>query len=652
MYKTTRKKSAEAGPVHNMQVKHKSNGGRFSMGNLVPAVFFVAVWALLAFYESSTLYRLEQQSLFLFDDLFFKDMVSVPAGMLSYLGCFFVQFFYYPALGATIYVVLLFFAYWLTIKAFDIPLRYSCAALVPVVLLLASNTQLGYWIFYLKLPGYYYVALLGTIFSLLALWSFRSMRPALQLPFVVVWTILAYPLMGVYGLCSSVLMGVSAVFQPCARGKHAVLPAVSLAASILLVVMVPQFCYNEVYDTVSKDFLYSAGVPSYQWTAELVKKVEHTDTSRWYSIHFYWIPFFVLAASYLALSFASLLKGKIAWKHVPKALFAGVVLFTLLVLHLYWYRDTNYRIENRQDRAMWQEDWQTVADLARETETPTRQIVLNKNLALLKKGTTASEMFTYSDGSSEIKAPMAVHLTHTGGKMLYFQYGKFNFSYRWCVENAVEYGWKTEFLKHAVRSMLLSGEYRIAERYINILKRTLFHRSWAEDMEYLAKNHEEISDRPEFKLPLSLACYFDALEVDDSFVEMYLTKSFQNLFSGYSAEYLEAAMSMALIRKDAKLFWFLFDKYMHTAGDGPLPKHYQEAFLLFYNLDKGKTVQIGGDFMERFISPSTRRKMDAFVKKTAQFKGQSEQQMAPYFKDEYGDTYFYFYFFVRKIRTN
>ena len=29
-----------------------------------------------------------------------------------------------------------------------------------------------------------------------------------------------------------------------------------------------------------------------------------------------------------------------------------------------------------------------------------------------------------------------------------------------------------------------------------------------------------------------------------------------------------------------------------------------------------------------------------------------EEEMAKYFKDDYADTYFYFYFFVRKIKTN
>ena len=33
-------------------------------------------------------------------------------------------------------------------------------------------------------------------------------------------------------------------------------------------------------------------------------------------------------------------------------------------------------------------------------------------------------------------------------------------------------------------------------------------------------------------------------------------------------------------------------------------------------------------------------------------KGKSEEEMAPYFKEDFGDSYFYFYFFVRNIKTN
>ena len=55
------------------------------------ALFFFTLWAVLAFYESALLERTESLSLFLFDSVYFENMLSVPAGLLSYLGCFLIQ---------------------------------------------------------------------------------------------------------------------------------------------------------------------------------------------------------------------------------------------------------------------------------------------------------------------------------------------------------------------------------------------------------------------------------------------------------------------------------------------------------------------------------------------------------------------------------
>ena len=69
--------------------------------------FFVAVWGVLVSYDADTLFRASEQSLFLFTEQFFTEAVALPAGFLSYLGTFFIQFFHYPLVGATIYVLLL-----------------------------------------------------------------------------------------------------------------------------------------------------------------------------------------------------------------------------------------------------------------------------------------------------------------------------------------------------------------------------------------------------------------------------------------------------------------------------------------------------------------------------------------------------------------
>jgi hypothetical protein len=616
---------------------------------VLAALFFVVEWAILATYDSSTLARIEQLSSFFYNDVFFDEMMSVPAGFLSYLGCFLVQFFYYPALGAAIYALGLYVVYRLTIKVFEVPRELSLLALLPVALLLATNTQLGYWIFYLKIPGYYFVALLGVMFSLLAMALFKKLSPLLQVVFVVVWTILAYPLMGVYALVSSLLMGVCFVLT--CRKKSIIYASLAFVLVMASVYFVPRFYYN-LYTTVPKELLYFIGVPCVQWREVMVANVEHLEDSYWHSIIVYWIPFFLLLAFYVASSVISNLKGKIRFSRVAAT---AVALVAIVLLHgVYWFNDRNFRIENKQNRAMWEQDWRSVADYAMEADVPTRQVVMNKNIALLKLGTVGSEMFSYPDGSSDINAPMAVHLTQTGGKMAYFQYGKFNYCYRWCVEDAVEYGWRFEYLKHAVRSMILAGEYVLAQRYIDILKQTLFHASWANEMEKFVNDPDLISKEGEFAFPLSLACYTDALDVDDSFVEAFLIRNFKNIFPGITPEYLETALSMCLIRKDAKMFWYIFNEYLKIVNPKTLPRHYQEAFLLFYNLDKGKTITVNQEFFDRFISRQTMRRFEEFLAKTKLYKGRGmkEDAMAPNFKGEFGDTYLYFYFFVRKIRTN
>ena len=481
----------------------------------------------------------------------------------------------------------------------------------------------------------------------------KRLSPLLRVPFLVLWVVVGYPLMGVYALASALLMGVYVICRSLHRKESMILPLLSLVVTVVAVYLIPQI-YYKYYTTMTSEFIYLIGVPCVQWRGVTVAKVVHETSSYWHSIFTYWVPFFLLLALYAVMSILVSFENRFgARKKMVSMLFALITLLFFVLMHIfYWYNDDNFRIENKQNNAMWEQNWRKVADYARDAEAPTRQVVLNKNIALAKMGLLGSESFTYPDGSSDILAPMAVHLTQTGGKMAYFQHGKFNFCYRWCVEDAVEFGWRVEYLKHAVRAMLLSGEYRVAQRYIDILKRTMFHASWAEEMEAFIKNTELISKDSEFALPLELSCYPDALEVDESFVEVYLMNGFKNIYPDVSKEYLEIALNFAMTRKDAKIFWVVLDRYLRVVNPKTLPRHFQEAFLLFYNIDKGKTITVSKEFFDRFISKQTDRRFNAFIKKTTKYKGMKEAEMAKYFKDEYGDTYFYFYFFVRKIRTN
>ena len=632
--------------------KNRIDGFLSGVTRFFPLLFFVGLWIVLSTYENALLFRVNELSVFLFDNLFFEDMMSKPVGLLYYISSFLVQFFYYPALGAALYVALLYAVYRLVIRVFELPQNYKLLAMVPVVALLASNTQLGYWIFYLKQPGYYYMALVATLLFLLALWCFKRLNESFRILFVIAWCVVAYPLLGAYALLSALLMGVYALATAFVARKGKVLSLVIFGISVVTVTVVPQIYYY-YYTTAASEYLYTVGLPATQWVASYVAKVEHETSSYWHSIYVYWVPFVLLQLSLVALCLLAAFRERLSESaKVRNVISLSVVLFTILFLWVFWYNDNNYRIENKQNKAMWEGRWRDVAKYAKDADVPTRQVVMNKNIALFKLGTAGAEMFAYPDGSAEILAPMAVHLTQTGGKMAYFQYGKFNFSYRWCMEDAVEYGWRMEYVKHAVRASLLSGEYVLAQRYINILKRTMFYRGWANEMQQYVDNPSLLEKTNEFAMPLQLACYPDNLGVDESFVEAYLTKEFKYVPLDATPLFIEVALTSAMIRKDQKAFWFIFERYLNECKPTKLPKNYQEALLLFLNLDNGKTVSVGPAFVEKYVSKSVQRRLEAFVAKTKKYKGLKEIEMAPYFNEEYGDTYFYFYFFVRKIKTN
>lgn len=615
------------------------------ISNIIAGVFFVVVWALLVFRENATLLRACEQSLFLFNGHFFREAMVLPAGFLSYLGTFFIQFFRYPLLGATIYVLLLFALYLLTKKVFEIPARWSLLALLPVAVVLAYSTQLGYWIFYIKIQGFYYMALLGSLVSLLVAWVCYKYK-ALYAPVIFLWVVFGYMLFGAYALGSAVVIAIGMVADRvrCRYGTLYIASALMMLVAVLaLVYVVPIGMYHyNVYSNTMLAHMPFAGLPVHQWVYGNAQMYPN-------GIFRYWLPIYLLPLVYMLLA---LLRGSLSNGEKGKSNKVFVVSQILLIIaipaftYYYWFNDLNFRVENKQNKAMWEGDWNAVAEYAKESSLPTRQIVLNKNIALLKLGRLADDAFKYPDGSAEIAHPGVVHLTQTGGMMNYFQYGKFNFCYRWCIENSVEYGWRVDYLKHAVRCMLLSGQHKLAMRYINILKETLFYRSWAEEMEKLIDNPQLISKQQEFKMPLLMYNYRDALELDDSYVEVYLSKSLSNTFAKDDSRlYAEAAVVFALIRKDVKLFWDAMSRYINKGNIKRVPNHIQEAIILFTNLNKDVTTNIPIDF-------NVKSRFESFIKKVQEHKGEKEEEMAPSFVEKYGDTYWYFYFFIRNIKTN
>ena len=185
---------------------------------LVVVALLVTACCLLLF-EREVLWKVQEMNLFLDTPLFLKQQMVTSGWLLTWLGSFFTDFFYFPWLGVlllTLWWAVLLLVIW---RTFRIPVKWTVVLLIPLAAIILMNVDLGYWIYYLKLRGHFFVAAMGTTVAVAAVWLFRILvsylsphnsyiRHLTSDIFMFVNTGVLYPLIGFYGLLATLLMGV------------------------------------------------------------------------------------------------------------------------------------------------------------------------------------------------------------------------------------------------------------------------------------------------------------------------------------------------------------------------------------------------------------------------------------------------------------
>ena len=596
----------------------------------VPFVGLLAIAVALTVYESDLLYRVQEQSLFLNTSLFFRQSMIASGGLLSWAGAWLTQFFFHPALGASILCVLWALLVLLLMGTFRIPARWAVLTLIPVSMLLLSDVSLGYWIFYLKLRGYFYVATLGTIFAVVLVWCFRllsshrhyalSIDPSIA--FIPVSVACCYPLAGFYALLAAVLMAVLAWRIEGRSRRYAFICSI---LAVVSVIAVPLVGYEWFYHETPLESIYFTALPSFFVQGKAYPA--------------YYIPYVILVLSLVLMAACyrcsqqkgdgRLLKGRMFWV-AYSALLAVLVSATVI----FWYKDDNFHRELQMSQAVSQQDWERVVAISAEgSGEPTRAICLMRQLALFRLGSLGSEMFRYPQGAARSAAPFPVHIVQTEGKMLYLNFGITNFCYRWCIEDGVEYGWSVSILKNLIKCSLLNDEFKAAQKYISILKKTKFHRQWCTRYEEYVRNPRLMADDSEFLpiLPL-LAADTDYLTSDNADIYQFLLNHFASSESR-NPVYQELALSAAMQLKNSHLFWPQFYQYTTLHPDSRVPLHYQEAACLFGRLSQEV------DTSRMPFDAEVVRRCDEFLAAREQHRGRD------YLQAHFGDTYFFDYFY-------
>jgi hypothetical protein len=464
------------------------------------------------------------------------------------------------------------------------------------------------------------------------LWGFRSMPDKywLRTIWLVLTGIVGYPLLGIYGLAATLLMGIWS-WRLMARGRA----AIHTVIAILLSIAVPLFCYRYVYHETNLANIYYAGLPVFFITEEYP----------WYYTPYYLLALFMLIMVGLPTNpkpATGNLKPTHKWlPWAVQAVALGAVAWG--VVH-FWYKDENFHHEVKMMHLIDQTDWEGVLqEAARQDDEPTRAIVMMRNLALSRLGRQGELMYEYRNGSKEYDSPFGMRQMLVNGPLVYYQYGLLNSCSRLCTEMGVEFGWRVEYIKLLARCAVLNNEQAVARKYINILKKTMYHKDWAVKTEAMLNNPKLIAQDKEMEPITHMLHFTDELDSDNGYVERYLMRQLANHSYSKDPIFQEQSLLASLWFRDSKTFWYHFNVYIHLHPNGPIPVAYQEAAYLYGKLEERP------DLDKMPFSPGVKDSFEKFFQVFGQYEGVDAEDVRKQTGLPYSNTFYYNYYIMANL---
>lgn len=657
---------------------------------MVTTIISLLLFVGLAAYElicnnSDTLFMAQSRSMFTFGSQFFEEMTKAPGSLAAWLGCYFTQFFYHPTLGASMLIGFWCLLFFLIKKAYRLSNAWSVVILIPLALLLISIIHNGYWIYYLKQPGYWFRETFSFIYTVCSVWAVSrlgAMKRGViaQSLLSVILIAVGYYYFGYYALLAGVCIIVNEWCD--VKRKNYMEKGITSGVVAISAFVTPSFYCNYIFTEMRSDSRFLASFPIFQQDG-------FTDT-----MHSY--PFIAVSLILIALPIINLIReeyitaNKWAYRVAVIAVLAGMIWF----VDKKDFKDYNYHAELRMYDAVDNQRWDEVLDeSAKYTQYsyeqrqagnkdahPTREMVIFTHLALLNEGKMGNEMFKFNNFSSNPYVPdttiekrtklgangkqevvlddngnavmdtlcLRVHMVQTAGSLIYYNHAKTNFAYRWCIENSVEFGYTFDDTKLLARCALVSGEWDVAKKYLDILKQSIYYKDWAEKYYPILKNHALIKKFHEFDNILELYNHMGTtLDGDQGLCEMYLLNYFANTMNKDSKLLQELTLNYAMINKDIQLFWPRFFLYAQLHRNEDMPVHYQEAAYLYGNLERA--VDISG----MPFSDTVKQRYASFQQISQSYLQQrmTQEQVRDLMESTFGDTFYWFYFFCRDVKS-
>ena len=580
---------------------------------LTGALFYVSLLAFISFVvyilyiNQEVFYTAHDRSEFLFGAPFFHTLMQKPFGLMQYVGAWLTQLFYHPVLGAGALAVIWLLIFFVGVKAFRLQGNASALMLLPVACLLTSVVDLGYWVYTSTIRGYWFSQSVGYLVMLLLLWTARQTPRKWHL----VWYLLGfclYPVLGWFAL----------LFVLCLVVAERITWREILG--IAVIIFTASIWHTQFYSNLKFDDVVLAGFPRFITPSDCTERLS--------------VPFWALGAVSVGITGTAFLNSRFTF--IRKALpmipvlcaAAGIVFTSSLMFH-----NQNYIDEMRMVRYASDDNWKEVLKMAEENHKPTTTMVFLKNIALMNEGGLFDRSFKLGNNATDIYNPDTLHvsLLDIASPLVYYNYGMMNEAIRLNFENAIQAGFSPFYLKVLARCALACGDKELQERYTTQLHHHLFYENWQP-----APVTEKIKQLQK--------CYPDELtgvENSDSYIVNGVSLWYESDYKVAS----EQALLYAMLRCDSRRFWPSLRNYVKLHMDETFPVHAQEAYILY--MDKAPEKK-------RMMLPVEQSIYDRYKKfwETIETKAKyntSLEKIGEEMRQEWGDTYWYYNLFGRKI---
>jgi hypothetical protein len=569
-------------------------------------LFLLAALAYFYLIGNYILFFQETQSLFVFSVEYLHQYLLKPGGLLEYSAKFLTQLYAGKFSGSLLLSVIL------TLPS--VIIYFINKRLIPGISLSLLLMLIPSCLLFLMQANYYHLMHynLGIMLILIFYLFSSSSRKKYHRLLVLIMFPLFYYLAGAYAMIFAGMYVIHTLFIDVEKNRYIYITVLLTVAAVTFLI-----CWKYIFLQTLQQLIF--------FPFPFLENVA------------YRVSFYILCG-YIVF-YPLICKVTVTWNKIwlNKKIYSIILTILLCVCSISLlfkiYNPQTARVVEFQ-RFIFGEKWH---EAIRFQETkPSRNLIslYFYNIALSETDQLCDRLFFGSQdfGASSLVLPWGnEHLNR--GAYFYYSIGLMNEAHRWAYEEMVVYGYRPQNIKMLAKTSLINGDYRMARKYINILKRTIYYRNWAKKYEKMADNPDLIKYDPELGAKIKIlpkSNFFIQFNEPQNNLPLILDAQPDN------RKAFEYYLAGELLTKNVEVVVNNVKK-MKGLGYTLIPGHIEEAVLMYYN-----STKIAPDLGGLTISAETQTRFSNYVA-TYKLLRQSSALNKERMQKEFGNT-FWFYF--------